>query len=95
MKIVKTNSRYRLHKMGFPIALKFNSHGAHNVYAVMVWLSERYGPEPWAQGEKRHHSWCSIMGKWSRKKGQDTFIGIKDESVITALVLALGLEVVK
>lgn len=96
MKIVKTNSRYHLHRMGFPIALKFGPEdGNLQSHNVRWWLTERYGEEPWPMWEKKNHPWCSKMGRWSRKKGVDTFIGLKDESIITALVLALDLNVVK
>jgi hypothetical protein len=88
MKVVKTRQGQRLHRMGFPVALKFEN--LESSREATDWLTEHYGAEPWMTSEKRYHTWCSLLGRWTRKTGAATFVGVKDERMITTLLLALS-----
>lgn len=90
MKVQKTNRRQRLHRMGFGVAVVFDFNDDDRLKAANQWLEQLYGAEPWHTAKKPYHPWTTLLGRWSRKSGCKTYIGLKDPTVISALLLALS-----
>ena len=96
MKIVKTQSRWKLYKHGFPVALRFDNYNEARNSNVENWCKEHLGQEVWMWEGNWHKkgSWATQWGK-STNAGRPYFVGFRDPGIITTLVLTLGLPVEK
>lgn len=90
MKVRKTTSRERLNRMGFPVTVTFEFNDDARIKAATEWLAQVYGAEPWHTGKKQYHPWCTQLGRWSRKSGCKTYFGLKDPTIVSALLLAVS-----
>ena len=91
MKIVKTQSRWKLHERGFPVAIRFDSYGECYHTKIEDWCKEHFGPQAWYWGSQSENAgvWMTLWGKSSRNE-RPYFIGFRDPAYITTLVLAKG-----
>ncbi len=95
MKIVKTQSRWKLHRFGFPVALRFNDYHEFMNSKVEQWCKQHLGRETWMRDEKnRSGEWTTHWGS-PTSQGRPYFIGFRDPGNITMLTLALSLELEK
>jgi len=98
MKIVKTQSRWKLHQHGFPVALRFDSYNECMKSKVESWCKDNLGYQEW-MWNPRHSDNRMWATHWGSANGRDStrpyFVAFRDASTITTLVLSLGLEVEK
>jgi hypothetical protein len=90
MKIVKLNGRYKLHRDGFTVALRFKNRREFyqtNVYSI---LYEMYGDKAWYNpsgvlcGNER--GWAMYQGAGSGS-GRVCWVGLRNEVDITMILL--------
>lgn len=95
MKIVKTQSRWKLHEYGYPVAIRFDNYDDFRKSKVEDWCKDRFGSEGWMWNPNdRSKHWVTHWGSPS-STGRPYFVGFRDAGVITTLVLTLGLTVEK
>lgn len=87
-KIVKTHSRWKLNKDGFPIALRFDSWGDCRDSGVERLCKDRLGQEAfWQKGE-----WKSQFGTSRNNGPRPYFIGFRNEAVISMILLSISVD---
>ena len=87
MKFIKLNSRYVLGREGFTHGLEFTSKELVNQTQVEVKLREMLGAG-WSRYSWQHSS-CHSWGSWRNEKNFRTYVGVRDEAVLTALMLSI------
>ena len=87
MKIIKLNGRYVLGREGFIHGLEFASGETVTLSRVERKLREMLG-NGWGRYSWQtspHHQW----GSWHNHKNYRTYVGVRDEAIITAILLSL------
>ena len=87
MKIIKLNNRFALGREGFTYGLEFASGDTVKLSRVERKLREMLG-NGWGRYSWQtsyHHNW----GSWRNHKNYRTYIGVRDEAVLTALMLIM------
>lgn len=94
MKIVKTHKGWKLHQLGFPVAIRFDNYNKE-VAEVEQWLRANMGSEfLYSSGRWKSHwgrgSYTMSPDGYSKEWNRPYFIGFKDEAEITLVMLATG-----
>ncbi len=87
MKIIKLNNRYKLGKEGFAYGLRFPSSYNKKAMAIERKLHEIYG-SGWT-GSKWFNSRNSEWGYFLNAKSREYYIGVREESMLTMILLGL------
>ena len=94
MKIVKTRKHWRLHRAGYPVAIRFNSYSqSSGLVKIKKWLTERYGAGQLMleYGADDEFQWASQMVRPKRWNQPYTyFVGLRHEADVSTMLLSLG-----
>jgi hypothetical protein len=87
MKIIKLNQRFVLGREGFTHGLEFASRESVLLSQVERKLQEMLG---WGWGRYSwQHSSCHKWGSYRNHKNFRTYVGVRDEAILTALMLSI------
>ena len=86
MKVVKTQSRWNLHKAGFPVALRFEGWQECRESGIEAWLRDHLGKECWWDGASG--DWRSAWGRAPNSSSpRPYYIGLRNEAAVTMILL--------
>jgi hypothetical protein len=91
LKIIKTQKKWALHRMGYPVAIRFNSMYGPETQAIEAWLRKNRGPEQFWESGKGDWKTHGLRGWYDKESGQwnrACLIGLRSEAEALIVMLA-------
>lgn len=84
MKLIKVQSRWKLHTAGMAVALRFD-HWCPEAQDIEEWLRLHYGQE--RMGYTRGNAWKSHWPRTAPSRSRPYFVGLCNEELATVLLV--------